>query len=1235
DVFDLEGTNETININNCLIHNNATLGTNYPTNLGILNSKNTNGDSTDTYGNLFLNPLLADTANSNYHLLAGSPCIDAGNNTYVSTTSDYDGNLRVYDGDLNGINTIDIGPYEYIPASQLDAGIYSLSTSNSCEGKQNVNAELRNFGTDTITSVIIGWKLNNISQTSFTWTGSLLPSATINIIIDSLYSPSANTSYNLEAFITQVNNSSNDTISANDSIWLNNQSYLAKPIISIPALNTQCINAADIILSGATPLGGAYSGSYITAGVYSPSTAGIGNHQIIYTYTDSNNCTNSDTITTAVSALPTVSFASLPDACADVQQLNLSGGSPAGGVYSGANVNSAQGIFYPAVGTYPITYTFTDANGCIDSASANQHIRALPTANFSIPPTACINDTVNIVYTGISGANAMFNWNFDNGIISSGNASGPYNVYWDTTGLAQLSLSITDSGCTSSFNNYVNIISTTAIIIAADSTTQCFGDSVRLVANTATHYSYQWYDANGILSGDTLSSYSATQSGSYYCELIPPNTCSAISNIITINIKAQIIPDFSLAATACKDDMVAINFTGTAPANSVYNWDFDGGTIASGSGAGPYNIIWNMDSIRIVGLSISEGSCSSILKQKFISINQTPASATALGNTDICQGNSTTLSANVGSFTYQWIKDGINTSGTSALYSVNQAGSYQVEVTDMNTNCSSISDSVLINVNTTNFNIAFSANPTAFTIPPFNTTFTNSTPNVNNYYWNWNFGDGNTSTFVNPSHQYLYDGFYSVNLIAQNITTGCYDTLTKTNYISCNGGSANPCLLDPTIASNGAHQVCPNDSVKLWSIDHTTGINYQWLRDGILLAGATDSVYYTNTTGLYQLMLSDTACSVFSQPYALTQHTIVTPSILANGNIQPCSNDSMELYVSTSYNTYQWSNGENNASIYVKSSGSFIVTVTDNNGCSESSTPYVVNASLLQVPEICIVGIDTSTNHNRVIWERQNSTMIDSFRIYKESSVAGVYNLIGSQPFATQSIFEDVNSNPAQQAYRYRITAVDTCGMETAPSNFHKTMHLTINVGLGGVWNLIWTSYKGFIFGSYRIYRGTDSLNLQLLTQIQSTMTSYTDLNPPAGNVFYQIEVISPHPCYPDSVYSKANTNYNTSRSNSKNTITALNMGITFVSNNNLNMQVYPNPNKGNFILEVNTDKVKANQKYNIEVYSVMGKLVYQESINAVINLRKKMYFETMSKGVYFIRLRSIDGVVNGRFVVE
>ena len=1008
----------------------------------------------------------------------------------------------------------------------------------------------------------------------------------------------------------------------------------ALPQVSIitPIQSSYCANDALLSLSS-SPAGGSYSGS-ITSNSFDPSTAILGLNHLVYTYTDGNGCTGIDSVSTTVNPTPTVNFTTQNDVCQDAGTIMLAGATPGGGTFSGPGV-LAGGNFYPGiagVGTHNLSYAYVDANGCSDTAQSSIKVKGLPTASFSLPATLCAGDTAFPQFSGQAGPLAQFNWNFDNPNYSAGTGSGPYSLVWDTTGLKQITLTVSDSGCTSSpISQYTNVLTSYSQVIAVGNTEVCYGDSVTLFANIGPGNTFQWYDTAGILTNDTLSYLVAGQSGQYYCEVTTNNGCPANSNAVTVTIKDQIIADFSLPTTACAGDLVNINFTGTAPQGASYNWNFDQGMIATGSNVGPYAILWNLDSLQQVSLQVSKDGCSSDLVQKNITLLSTPASITALGSTSFCDGGSVTLSANAGPNTYTWYKDGVSTGINTALFTATQAGSYKVEVTNSQTACSALSDSVVVSVNNTNFNLAFTANPTNFTLPPFNTTIANQTPNSNDYYWLWSFGDGQSDNSVNPTHQYQYDGTYTIEVIAQNIATGCYDTLTKTNYITCDGGTANPCSLDNTIANVGGNFICSGDSVKLYSKEHTAGVSYQWLKDGVLIGGQTDSIFYAKTTGLYQIMVSDATCNVFSQPFSLTVRTTIVPNVLSNGSIQPCSNDSMELYVSTSYTSYQWSNGATTPLIYVNTSGSYIVTVTDNNGCQAASQPYVVNASLAQAPQICIVGVDSATNRNRVIWERNNSAQLDSFKVYKETTVAGVYQLIATQPFSQSGIVLDNNSNPAQQSYRYRITAVDSCGMETPPSNVHKTIHLTINAGLNNSWNLIWSHYEGFAFGSYRIYRGSDSNNLQLLTQIQSTLNSYTDLNPPAGNVYYQIEVVSPHACYPDSIFSKAQTNYNTSRSNRANTSKAPNIGFSSSHDQRLHLRLYPNPNDGQFTIELQD---KQNRLVELRIYNTLGAQVFSRQLQSSSYTRETLDLRNLSKGVYYLQLRSDKGLLQSEKVV-
>ena len=89
------------------------------------------------------------------------------------------------------------------------------------------------------------------------------------------------------------------------------------------------------------------------------------------------------------------------------------------------------------------------------------------------------------------------------------------------------------------------------------------------------------------------------------------------------------------------------------------------------------------------------------------------------------------------------------------------------------------------------FGTDFTANQLLFTSLPFVAQFTNNTPNPTNYNFTWDFGDGTIlqSNNTNVFHDFLYDGLYSVSLIAQNINTGCTDTMYKQDYVYTTGGS--------------------------------------------------------------------------------------------------------------------------------------------------------------------------------------------------------------------------------------------------------------------------------------------------------------------------------------------------------------------------------------------------------------------------------------------------------------
>jgi hypothetical protein len=82
-------------------------------------------------------------------------------------------------------------------------------------------------------------------------------------------------------------------------------------------------------------------------------------------------CATSTTMSITVNALPVVTLATFNQFCDTLGLVTLSGGVPSGGVYSGTSVSNNSFNTTIGSGTYPITYNFSDINGCNSNATQN------------------------------------------------------------------------------------------------------------------------------------------------------------------------------------------------------------------------------------------------------------------------------------------------------------------------------------------------------------------------------------------------------------------------------------------------------------------------------------------------------------------------------------------------------------------------------------------------------------------------------------------------------------------------------------------------------------------------------------------------------------------------------------------------------------------------------------------------------------------------------------------------
>ncbi|OIP01857.1 MAG: hypothetical protein AUJ98_03115 [Bacteroidetes bacterium CG2_30_33_31] len=297
-------------------------------------------------------------------------------------------------------------------------------------------------------------------------------------------------------------------------------------------------------------------------------------------------------------------------------------------------------------------------------------------------------------------------------------------------------------------------------------------------------------------------------------------------------------------------------------------------------------------------------------------------------------------------------------------------------------------------------------------------------------------------------------------------------------------------------------------------------------------AGDTSLVLKTNTGGL-SLSITAFDTSVFCNGY-----TVLQTATTYNG--------SSTLQYSWASSAYLSSTSiANPIAGSLSQTTTFYVTVTDGNLLASDSA--TVSIATLTADSICLVSVMDSTNDNVIVFEKHIFGPIAYYKIYRETLVANVYDSIGVIFPGTPGIFIDTAANPMVQSYRYKISSMDSCGNETAMSNAHKTLHLTINQGLPGQWNLIWNNYEGVFINTYRIWRGDSLYNLVLIDSVAGNMTSYTDINPPSGAFYYQIEIVSSYMCLP--YIFKAQTNYNTSRSNKANTGAPPSIAAAFSAN--------------------------------------------------------------------------------------
>jgi large repetitive protein len=526
-----------------------------------------------------------------------------------------------------------------------------------------------------------------------------------------------------------------------------------------------------------------------------------------------------------------------------------------------------------------------------------------------------------------------------------------------------------------------NFAVTAACTPTAQASIQGFSNTCNSIGLTAipsgSGYSYQWSKNGSIISGETFSSYYATQSGSYVVTVTNSSngySSTSAPKVITITGTIPVItsPNPSLCGTNTSVTLSTV-FTG---AGYTYLWqkyntsNFSYNTVAGqttqnltltqASEAGKYRVV------------VNDGTCDNISQDFTVATGTTASLVNSSGNTNIVNlnpGQTETLQLKMNGqspFTYTFNGQSYtsNSSTVSLPVSPSVSTNYNVfSILSSGTACgtSSVStNSILVNV---------SPNP-SFTIGTIPTTACagGSMEIPLNLTGNWGAA-GNERFYV-----YLYTaagsyvsfiGSFSATplfvTIPSNLVVGTsykFQLSANIPYISGSQFSSNFTFSTTCPAPPNANFTIQNSTCyfpTLTAFPNGAGYVFQWKKDGVDIAGANSQTYSPQVSGNYSVNIQNVGLSYNSTSIVKAVTVNAVSVTVSSPNAIICgSNTSVTL--TSSYSgagfTYQWRKaplsggsytnivGATNATLTTIDAGRYFVEV--NNGtCTFSSNTNV------------------------------------------------------------------------------------------------------------------------------------------------------------------------------------------------------------------------------------------------------------------------------------------------------
>lgn len=423
----------------------------------------------------------------------------------------------------------------------------------------------------------------------------------------------------------------------------------------------------------------------------------------------------------------------------------------------------------------------TSTFGCTDTATTQVLVHAQPLAQFTpVPQSGCQPLVVTLQDQSI-GATAL-NWQFGDGQFANtapGDAQHTYtNTSADPVQYEPLLIATSQHGCTDTAQRQVQVYPLIEALFTVD-TAGCSPHPVQITDLSTGALSYLWNMGDGtqLIGPEPTHTYVNTTTA-VQVRTITLTATSAYGCISTWSQDVYVHPSPMAAFQATPFVQQFPNATVNIVNNSLpgpwsHAWTFGDGSGSALEEPGPHTYgNWGVYTITLV---VSNPHCADTATQ-IVEITPPLPTAGFIGSGEGCAPltvafTNTSLLAE----SYQWnFGDGGTSGADHPVYTYNVPGTYTVSLTAFGvggTVSTAIKvDSVVVHPRAMAY---FVLQPDHVVVPSQPVFTYNLSGNATNYWWD--FGDGSTSTEMNPVHYYTTGGSFDVTLVANN-QWNCPDT---------------------------------------------------------------------------------------------------------------------------------------------------------------------------------------------------------------------------------------------------------------------------------------------------------------------------------------------------------------------------------------------------------------------------------------------------------------------------